>query len=387
MKEKLSYLDGLRGLAAFIVVIHHYTLGFYPAYAGNAVSKTPISLIYNGNFSVCVFFVLSGFVLSAKYFKTKNPEVLIASATKRYFRLLLPVLFSIVLAYIVLSFGLFSNTKVSAITGSSWLGAFYNFDANFVEMLKQGLYRVFLFGEASYNTNLWTIYLEFFGSLLTFAFLAFFGKLKKRYLVYILLIIVLYQSYYLAFLLGILLCDLYYSEQGKKLLSKNKAVLIPIFILALYFGSYPYDVPTQNTIYHLLNFQFLKNVYYYQFYHILGGFLMVYVLLSSKIMQKIFSHRFMLFLGNISFSLYVIHLVVLCSFSTALFEFLLQYLSYKVSFLAMFACSLALLFPLSYLSYKYIDISGVRFGNLAFSYLNGDRNTLFGKIISKQNAA
>ncbi|MFJ7729607.1 acyltransferase family protein, partial [Neobacillus sp. NPDC097160] len=242
MREKLNYLDGLRGLAAFIVVIHHYTNGFYPAYGGNEIAKSPISILYDGNFSVCVFFVLSGFVLSGKYFKTKNPEVLIASATKRYFRLLFPVMFSIFLAYVFLRMNLFSyKDEVAGITGSGWLASFYNFDANFVEMLKQGLYKVFLFGEASYNTNLWTIYLEFFGSFLTFAFLALFGKLKKRYFVYIILFYVFYQDYYLAFLLGVILSDIYHSEEAKKLLIKNKVLLFLIFIVSIYFGSYPYD--------------------------------------------------------------------------------------------------------------------------------------------------
>lgn len=31
MKYKLDFLDGLRGLAAFIVVIDHFILRFYPA--------------------------------------------------------------------------------------------------------------------------------------------------------------------------------------------------------------------------------------------------------------------------------------------------------------------------------------------------------------------
>ena len=30
-KDKIKYIEGIRGLAAIIVVLHHYTLAFYPA--------------------------------------------------------------------------------------------------------------------------------------------------------------------------------------------------------------------------------------------------------------------------------------------------------------------------------------------------------------------
>ncbi|WP_443147193.1 acyltransferase family protein [Paenibacillus sp. KACC 21273] len=83
--QKLKYLDGLRGLAALIVVISHFVVAFYPSlYNGSIdsvhtqkslelwISKSPFNLFYNGNFAVCVFFVLSGYVLSYKFFITKR---------------------------------------------------------------------------------------------------------------------------------------------------------------------------------------------------------------------------------------------------------------------------------------------------------------------------
>lgn len=50
MKGKFYYLDGLRGLAAFIVVIHHFVLAFYPLYYSTEriIPKTPLNLFYAG---------------------------------------------------------------------------------------------------------------------------------------------------------------------------------------------------------------------------------------------------------------------------------------------------------------------------------------------------
>lgn len=371
MNKKLVYLDGLRGLAALIVVFHHYILGFYPIYGVNKVSTSPISILYDGNFSVCVFFILSGFVLSSKFIKTKEYNVLIAGATKRYFRLLPPVFLSIFLGYLALRFSLFSNTEVARLTGSSWLAQFYTFPPNKVEMLQQGLYRVFLNGESSYNTNLWTINIEFLGSMLTFSFLALFGKMKNRYIIYSVIFVTFYTTYYLAFFLGIFLSDLYYTKSTKILFMKNKFILLLIFLFGIYFGSFPYGPPTDKTIYSILDFTFLK-AEHFEFYHIIGAFILIYVLLSSKLLQRVFSHKIMQFMGKISFSLYALHLFVLCSFSTFLFKVLYTHLSFKISFILMFLCSLVILLPLSYLSYKYADLPGVKLGNQVYLLLKGD---------------
>ena len=114
-----SYLDGLRGVAALIVLQSHFlTNWFYPLRSGylNTESDThllqlPIlRLLYAGRASVAVFFVVSGFVLSYKPLllaRSSNQgavlQTLSSSVFRRGFRLWIPIVFgtfiSALLAY------------------------------------------------------------------------------------------------------------------------------------------------------------------------------------------------------------------------------------------------------------------------------------------------
>jgi hypothetical protein len=69
------YLDGLRGVAALVVLFGHLLITLLPPviYLGGGVGaalylieigKTPLGMLWNGNAAVCVFFILSGYVLS-----------------------------------------------------------------------------------------------------------------------------------------------------------------------------------------------------------------------------------------------------------------------------------------------------------------------------------
>ncbi|CAD6591163.1 MAG: hypothetical protein ASARMPREDX12_005011 [Alectoria sarmentosa] len=106
-----SYLDGLRGIASFIVFVHHFTNWVKPylAYYGVDTEKRPSSLvqlpfvrvIYSGRPMVHVFFVISGFVLSRKPLRLARAhkyddlhKALSSSVFRRGIRLYLPAAFS-----------------------------------------------------------------------------------------------------------------------------------------------------------------------------------------------------------------------------------------------------------------------------------------------------
>ena len=219
--RKIGYLDGLRGVAAFEVVFHHFILAFFPAmflapgvtthFAGDIeaqLSASPLNLLWDGNFSVCLFFVLSGYVLSHKFFLRKEHEIATASAVKRYFRLALPVAFSVFLAYILMKLGLFYNQEAGAVAGSGWLPTFWTFQPSLLDAVTQAFLGTFFYSVFDYNAVLWTIAFEFAGSFLVFSFLSLVGTARNRWWAYAAVVWVFLQTYYLAFILGMLLSDI-----------------------------------------------------------------------------------------------------------------------------------------------------------------------------------
>jgi peptidoglycan/LPS O-acetylase OafA/YrhL len=95
----------------------------------------------------------------------------------------------------------------------------------------------------------------------------------------------------------------------------------------------------------------------------------LYVLLNSQWLQNIFSSQLLIFLGKISYSLYLIHFLVISSFTCALFLFLYQVFPYVVAILISCIVSVLLLIPLSYLFYRYIDIAGVQLSKIFYNQL------------------
>ncbi|MNX79338.1 O-acetyltransferase OatA [compost metagenome] len=112
--QRIDTLDSLRGLAALTVVIHHCMLVFpvfWAVYDPLRVDKannifikmlaySPLHLMWGGFEAVILFFVLSGFVLSLPFLNGKTPSYFVY-ATKRICRIYLPYLTLIVLAAIL----------------------------------------------------------------------------------------------------------------------------------------------------------------------------------------------------------------------------------------------------------------------------------------------
>ena len=98
-KTHITYLDSIRGLAAFTVINDHfvtaYDLPCVDSFCKNLLDLTPLHIWWDGSAAVSMFFVLSGLVLSLKYFRLGhqadlNNFKLLPYITGRLFRIWLP---------------------------------------------------------------------------------------------------------------------------------------------------------------------------------------------------------------------------------------------------------------------------------------------------------
>lgn len=342
-----------------------------PSHFGNLdllFSSTPLGLIGAGNFSVCIFFVLSGYVLTQKYFKTKENGVIISSAVRRYLRLFVPVFAAVMLSYLLASAGLYRYyPETMVISAGSNYRDYWAFTPDLVDAVKQAVWgSFFVGGKMSYNPVLWTMKIEFFGSMLVFAMALLFGSLRNRFIFYLAAAVLFLNSFYLGFIIGMVLADTF-SSKTPLFKTGNKTILSIILILGLFLGSYPLSPVTTDSLYGFLNNSLFKTPEVT--YHIIGSGMTIFVLLNSRLLQNFYSSPVPVFLGKISYSLYLIHFLVISSFTCALFLVLYPALPYGTAALISCFLSLFLIIPLSYLFYRYIDTAGVEFSKLFYNWL------------------
>ena len=341
MKQtQLDYINGLKGIGAGIVYLCHFVFAFYYGMftlepsdchmAGNleiAIGGSPLNILFSGNFAVRLFLVMSGYVLCLGYFKSRDKKRLITSASKRYIRLLPPILVTNVLICLLMMAGAFRNVAVSELSGSSWLAGFNRSEPNILDAVLEAIFGCFFLGANQYNGVLWTIPFLFLGALLVYALAWLFGDKKWRYLVYLPLGIALVLTDYAGVIWGFILCDVVHTQE--KLMSwvkKQKWLLILAFLAGFYLSSYPSGgAHLENTIYGIIPIVMVVP------YHLAGALLLVGSVVCLEPLQKFFGLPAFVKLGGISYSLYLVHFPIIATLGCALFELLFKSLSYHLA--------------------------------------------------------
>ena len=356
-EDRVHYLDGLRGVAAVAVVIFHLNIFFsvllpYEGLAG--IPRMLLGRLTNGNFAVCIFFVLSGYVLTVPFRRGKLD--LGEAAVRRYFRLT-PVAFaSVMLSYFVwVTIGYYTKGMTAHGPGFAWMEAEFAFKPEFWKAVYNGLFGIYT-GNNSYNGVLWTISLELWGSLFLFAFLSLFGRhaaaLRVALAVAIVLVVMLGRetgAYLSLFLAGAMLC------------------LHPTFKLswlwmvpALYLGSLDQWSPEALAATKSLGLPW-GQLHHVSGLHAIGAVLLISALLGSPRIQRLFSLGFIQCLGKLSYSIYAVHFVLIFSVGNWTFSLMAQAGYYRLAALATIVAVLACTLGISAVLYRFVDLPSQEF--------------------------
>lgn len=371
---RYPHLDGLRGIAALAVVFCHFSLSFQPALlSGNpaqgaaaaslGVSRTPLVLLWSPDCAVAVFFVLSGFVLSAAMAGVPGDRPalrLLALVVRRWLRLALPILGSSLLIWAVVEAGGLRNAPAAAANGSDWLAMHFNwlaFQSNSLPALfEQSLFGIFnVAGTPTHwwNAALWTMPVEFWGSVGIFVLYAALGRATAWLRAAVLAVVLVALASGLAgagasngagFAFGALLWEARRLRVPAIMAWWGGAMAL---LGGVVLGGMPYDM--------------LGTPYWDGFVqasrwmtepipaaHRIGAGLLVVAALTWPPLRLALTRGPVLALGRVSFMVYLLHIILICSLASWLVLRLTPAWGYDAATLAALAATLAVLFPLAW---------------------------------------
>jgi peptidoglycan/LPS O-acetylase OafA/YrhL len=356
-------LDGLRGLAALLVVFYHFASVVYPAILTGdlalahggwdaALHALPVWVLLNGEFDVSVFFVLSGYVLTRDAFVTGHAAKLRHRAAGRLVRLGLPATASTLAVFALLHAGAYQFQAAQMLSGANAV-----FDSNYlfafpwsVTTLLDNVFWLTWFAPADvtrmYNLVLWTMPVELWGSFIVFGAGLVLLQARLRTVALAVLAVVLGAAVpgngpALAIFVG-----------GAMLASARRRLPAPLgfaligLALGSYNGSRLFGLPPGRDT----------------SLHALGAFLLVAGVLHAPILQRLLTARWLLRLGRISFALYLIHQPIIFSLGAGLFV-ALEPSGYTRAAAVSFAAVLAVALPLAVAVERWIDRPATRLAN------------------------
>ena len=316
---KLVPLEGLRGIAAVIVMLGHMVRGLVPPAPGNLDSlKNVHDWMLNGGAAVSVFFVLSGFILSLPFAKDRSLLRVGTALLKRWPRLAALTTIACLFSWGLIELSHGAYHQAAAVTGNEWMGNHFNaplhgHDISWLSALRDGLYRVYLFGDVKFDSPLWTMRIELFGSFAIFlAAPVLFGL--KSWMLRLTAIAVAVAlagttfpfTYFSDFLAGTLLAMLF--AEGK-LPAISNGLAAGMGLAGVYL--FCFSAAEERAIYAPLKAVAAGELAHFAW--AASAALIIIVLLGNAAMRGFFSKSWAAWLGLISFPIYLLHVPIMLS--------------------------------------------------------------------------
>lgn len=325
--KRITWIDGLKGMACICVFFHHFLYAFLPeTYLGNNVrnvlpiknlAQNPLMFWANGNFCVCIFMLISGYFVSTKVLTARKKENIADVIVKQYIKLSVPVFVISLIVYILLLCKAFYNLDAGMITNCPWLTDFYTNKISFRQVFSSAFVKVWIDGDTTFSNAFWMLNSLLLGNGLCVLLGTMAWKMNHKVLIIwggVIWALMYSNSYCAVSVWGLFLAYLYLNYRN---IFQIKIVGWFSLMLGIFFGGYPTGI-WPNNIYKI--FYIIPETYSKpQTLHIFAAVLVLYSFLILKPLQKIFENRILVFLGGISYSIYLVHIPLIFSASCMCF--------------------------------------------------------------------
>lgn len=374
--QRIEFLDSIRGLAALSVLLGHSLASFkwLPGTA-NFFNLPLVHMPFDGKAAVAMFFVLSGFVLSRPYCVSNEqgrpPRKIIWPAfyVRRVTRIWLPWFFVFCLSAVaqIYCFKAWPTTPPP----TAWFAQSWH-----IPLTMDHFWQQCVFGIENPTIQLisqdWSLGIELTASMLL-PFLIFLATLRPFFwgwLVGVLFLMVAVMSkghFYASFIMGVLLArygDWLQEWLKPKRLSVKAGLL---FMGVLFYNTYHFGAET-----HYIDL-FWEKIFWLG--TSAGCILILVTSMASKRLQSALHMPPLIFLGRISYSVYLLQMIVILCVVPPWLHLLNSWGIFSTVWLLplILAASVAVTVGLSTLTYRWIEVPCIELGHRLSKRLSGGK--------------
>lgn len=397
--ERFGFIEGARGLAAIQVVLLHYFSAFLPAFArvGTVqhygweikLSTTPAFFVINGNAAVFIFFLMSGFVLAPSFMNARlgiGRQVL-----KRFVRLFIPVAVSVIVAIALVCLIPRANEHAASFTHSTWAANLYANPMTLASLAKEVLLNSMMLGyqaasifehvsaimrffplqplTESLNPPLWTLHAEFWGSMLTLAVAQLYRRISRPlfWAIFAVTFILTGTSPFTLFLLGFAgyTCRHRMLQRTGRITSFLGAVLIAGgVVVSSSIGPGWFD----SLLMYASRYTWMQAAAGVRVQNEIAAVLLLAGVVINPAARRLLAHQVPVWLGKISFSVYLIHFPILFTVGYGTFLLVAPHVPYATSVLIATATGSALTISIAALFERVVDRRAVMLARWAVDW-------------------
>lgn len=308
-KSHYYWLDFLKFISMIIVFLCHLRMAFfYDKFGTIHIGRFALpNYIFRGNLAVCMFLLISVYLYVKKALEEKYGNVVDfwKLCIKRYIRLFVPAVVCNFLIFISIVFHLFFNVGAYNIE-VPYVNDWFNFSSltkAFCSMLWADA-NTCLF-ENGYNPPLWCYNLLFISPLLAFAVVRLLGNKKAVIISFMILpLLLLHKSYFVVIPLAIIS---QMQADSKSMYYKFLWGGVMVFCIIFQMLDATYQIPLINKFSVSINMLLVTSIF-----NLFQSF--------SVKERNIFTLKIFYHLNKIGFSMYLLHMPVICSVGFYLFR-------------------------------------------------------------------